>query len=95
MKSENGRKTSTTRRAGATLFGGLMLATLVFSLGVVEGKSAASRERRAAVGAPVERIAETARTEMQTASPGWTRNSDQENAPRRLPGHSEIDLQLD
>lgn len=95
MKSENGRKTSTTRRAGATLLGGLMLATLLFSLGVVEGRSTASRERRAVVAAQVERIAEAARTETQAALPARTRKSDQENGPSRLTGHSELDLQLD
>jgi hypothetical protein len=74
---------------GAALFGGLMIGALAFSAGVV--------------GAGSHKPAESPSVRTQTSSaagtyaiePRWINPADQDLRERRVPGHSELDLQLD
>jgi hypothetical protein len=74
----------------AALFGGLMIAALAFSAGVG--------------GARSHKPVESAAVRMETSSvgagsyamePRWINPSDQDLRERKVPGHSELDLQLD
>jgi hypothetical protein len=71
----------------AALFGGLMIAALAFSAGVVGPRS------RKPVESPAVRI-ETSSVGA-AMEPRWINPSDQDIRERKVPGHSELDLQLD
>lgn len=72
----------------AALVGGLIIAALSFSAGVVGARSHKSVERSEV---PIVRTT----TEGRILEPRMIRPSDQANTERRVPGHSECDLQLD
>jgi len=72
----------------AALVGGLIIATLSFSAGVVGARS----------HKPIERSNEAAIVRMETRAglePRVIQPADQGITERRVPGHSECDLQLD
>lgn len=69
----------------AALVGGLIIAALSFSAGVVGARS----------HKPVERSSEAPIVRTESLEPHMIRPADQGIAERRLPGHSECDLQLD
>jgi len=71
----------------AALVGGLIIAALSFSAGVVGARSHKSVER---TEAPIVRTT----TEGRLLEPGMIRPADQGITERRVPGHSECDLQL-
>ncbi len=77
--------------AGATVLGGLMIAALAFSAGVVGARSHRPADQRAS-----EAVVQTTRSEVeQGVEPLSIRSSDREATEHRMPGHSELDLQLD
>jgi hypothetical protein len=78
----------------AVLFGGLMLGTLAFSAGVVGARSHKPVELRPGA-AVVQTETRSASAGAEAIEPRWINPSDQRKAERRLPGHPELDLQLD
>ncbi len=77
--------------AGATVLGGLMIAALAFSAGVVGARSHRPADPRAS-----EAVVQTRTSEVeQGVEPLSIRPSDGEATEHRMPGHSELDLQLD
>jgi hypothetical protein len=75
---------------GSAIFGGLMIAALAFSAGALGARSHKPVESPAVV------------TQVSSASavpnaiePRWINPSDQDPRERKVPGHSECDLQLD
>jgi hypothetical protein len=74
----------------AVLFGMLMTAALAFSAGVIGARSHKPVERPA-----VRTEATSVATGGQTTEPRWINPSDQDGRERKVPGHSECDLQLD
>jgi hypothetical protein len=74
----------------AALFGGLMIAALAFSAGVVGARS------RKPVESPAIRTETTSvGAATYVMEPRWINRSDQDLRERKVPGHSELDLQLD
>jgi len=84
---ETGRKQVGGR---AAFFGGLMIAALAFSAGVVGARSHKPAESPAVVTETRSAGAVTDATE-----PRWINPSDQDSREQKVPGHSELDLQLD
>ena len=78
--------------AGAAVLGGLMIAALAFSAGFVGAKSRRPADPKASEA--VVRITTTPES-MQAVEPLSIRTWDREATEHRLPGHSELDLQLD
>lgn len=80
------------KRAGgrAVFFGMLMVAALAFSAGVIGAKSHKPVEHPA-----VRTETSPVATGAQTTEPRWINPSDQDGRERKVPGHSECDLQLD
>jgi hypothetical protein len=74
----------------AAFFGGLMIAALAFSAGVLGARS------HKPVDSPAVRT-ETSSLGAGTYAmePRWIKPSDQDLRERKVPGHSELDLQLD
>ncbi len=89
---EANRKTGKTVGAGSAVLGGLMIAALAFSAGFVGAKSHRPADPKAS-----EAVVRTATVPevTQGVEPLSIRAWDREAAEHRLPGHSELDLQLD
>jgi hypothetical protein len=77
--------------SGAAVLGGLMIAALAFSAGFVGARSHRPADSRASEAVVRTTTAEAA----QGVEPLSIRSSDRAMTEHRLPGHSELDLQLD
>lgn len=101
MRTRNGKRTSRGRRdVVAILFSGFMLLVL-FSVGLASTKPETSGQQRPAVagasvaGASVEASVQPVAPEGVRPTLIWTGKSGDDLTQRRVPGHSECDLQLD
>lgn len=80
----------------ALLVSGFTLLVLVFSIGLGSTRPETSgRQRAAATRMTVETQVQPAASEPFTPALIWTGKSDEDLTQRRVPGHSECDLQLD
>ena len=97
MKTSRDKRTSRGRRdVVAILFSGFMLLVLVFSIGLASTRPATSGQQQLAVtGASVEAQVQPIAPEPLKPALIWTGKSEEDITQRRLPGHSECDLQLD
>jgi hypothetical protein len=68
----------------------LMTAALAFSAGVIGARSHKPAEHPA-----IRTETSSVATGAQTTEPRWISPSDQDGRERKVPGHSECDLQLD
>lgn len=89
-KSKKERKTVSRR---ATLLSGLLIGALAFSAGVVGAGSRRSVEPGQTGG--LVRTETESTGALEQVEPRWIAPSDQGKVDRRLPGHPELDLQLD
>jgi hypothetical protein len=83
------RKERETVNRRATLLSGLLIGAMAFSAGV------AARSHKSVEPGRTEVVRTETETSVQTVEPRWIAPSDQGKVDRRLPGHSELDLQLD
>jgi hypothetical protein len=97
MRTGKGKRISEGRRGlVAILFSGFMLLALVFSISLASTRPETSGQQRPAViGASVETPVEATAAEPVRPALIWTGTSGEDITQRRLPGHSECDLQLD
>ncbi len=85
------QETKSNRTGGrAPLLGMFLVAVLAFSAGVIGARSHKAVEHPA-----VAAETSSAAAEAQTTEPRWINTSDQDGRERKVPGHSECDLQLD
>lgn len=97
MKTSRDKRTSRGRRdVVAILFSGFMLLVLVFSIGLAGTRPETSGQQQPTVtGASVETQVQPITSEPLKPALIWTGKSEEDITQRRLPGHSECDLQLD
>ena len=77
--------------SGAAVLGGLMIAALAFSAGFVGARAHRPADLRASEAV----VRTTTHEAAQGVEPLSIRSSDRAATEHRLPGHSELDLQLD
>lgn len=94
-EKEADKKRGKTVGAGSAVLGGLMIAALAFSAGFVGAKSHRPADSRASEANEAVARTVTAPEVTQGVEPRSIRAWDREATEHRLPGHSELDLQLD
>ena len=98
MNTRKAKGTTSEGRRGvvAILSSGLTLLVLAFSIGLAGTKhETTGRPQPAVSDASVQTAVEPVSAGGQRPAPIWTGRSEEDITQRRLPGHSECDLQLD
>lgn len=96
MKTRGNKRTSTRRQGmAATLASGFLLLALVFSISLASPRPETASPQQPSAAASVPAQVQSNTPEPVKPALLWTGNSREDVSQRRLPGHSELDLQLD